>query len=133
MENNEINKLIHEKIFGLKPKLEYEVMRVDGKQGWCVPFVADDLKHAQEWANTRNGQFKYEAFEVCSNYSGDITNAFKVVEEMRKKEFTWAATVDSLGQHTFAFHGVWNNSVVTDKSLPLAICLAALSALGENK
>lgn len=79
--------------------------------------------------------------ELCDDlkrYSGDIVSAMEVVEEMRVYGFSWTASQPSgppsEGEIVFFTCRFWpcENHEIKAETLPLAICKAALLALGKE-
>lgn len=138
MENN-LNRWIHENLFGLNPKIEYWVVRKDGKQGVTLPFRVQDKKHAQVWLKQGNPPFenecRIETRFVFPNYSGDIAEAWKVIEKMREKGFGYECYRRVLdAQHTAVFStDEMARFYIFAETLPEAICLAAKLAIENQK
>ena len=72
------------------------------------------------------------------HYSTDIAAAWEVVEKLREEDLCFNIWVDSgyceveIKEFTITKTPVTSHAYIENKSAPMAICLAALKALGEE-
>ncbi|MBS1793643.1 MAG: hypothetical protein JSS81_07310 [Acidobacteria bacterium] len=138
MENN-LNRWIHENIFGLKCGEQFWVVNKDGSVDVTVPFKAQSRDHAEKWL--KQGVEPYyldheiEIRPDCPNYSGDIAEAWKVIEKMREQGFGYECYRRVLdAQHTAVFSkDEITRFYIFAENLPEAICLAAKLAIEHQK
>lgn len=67
-------------------------------------------------------------------YSKNIADAWRVVEKMRDKGFCiFELSIDGTGEYSCHFDKTWPGANdVFNREAPMAICLAALEALGHS-
>lgn len=129
MENNEINinKIIHEKLFGKCWHEEKNDTTIDRKMickkcGKKVEFAF--IQHVETWL-------------YAPDYDSNISDAWKVVEEMERRGFNFmiAGAKGSEKYETFAMFGRLNGRLfqATAETLPLTICKACLIYLESEK
>jgi hypothetical protein len=130
----ELDALIHEKVFGMTvkkvPAGNY-VFRDDLDR-----FVITEI---EEYVTDMAETDERDACEfVVPDYSTSIADAWLVVEKMREREATIKMRVYghrngtwTVGISWYHVHGHDGKPVIAD-SLPLAICLAALKAVGVD-
>lgn len=69
--------------------------------------------------------------DVCINdYSTNIADAWLVVEKFDTQNHTVRISNTMGGDWSCVIHGVWGEERVVAENVPLAICLAALKAVG---
>ena len=119
MENTEINQKIHERLFG-KCWHEFKIRKFTGYECKC-------------------GAIKNNSYRN-PDYAGNISDAFRVVEELEKRGFVW--TFSNNGNEYAAKYDVRFfledkkagapdvRAIAIKETLPLAICEAALKVLG---
>jgi hypothetical protein len=142
MTDTETNAKIHEKVFGAKwyraTKLWLETApHLEGLR-WLYTEreSATTLRHGL--IELASGNEKPDELESIEKYSSDISEAFKVVTEMEAKGYLFEISnqADSYTDFKSYVVDIWlprkSKGVTVDKSLPKAICLAALRAVGEK-
>ena len=141
---SKIDRLVAERVMNVKPQVSQQVSNDGGKSS---AFGNDDwssrwtdihawLKEKQDGGMMLD--YKVVEWHRYPNYSGSIAAAWEVVEHMRKQtkddgsckwlvslidhQHKWEAVVHEIGMDDIACE--------CDESAPMAICLAALRAVG---
>lgn len=125
MSERKIDALVAEKVFGC---------RTDWDCGFCVDGIDHEIHgDKRPWCNCEKEKH-YSNSEGLDTlfYSSDISAAWAVVEKMRESEFSiFGISIDGTDEYSCGFGKTWPcQSEGFSKSAPMAICLAALKAVG---
>ena len=114
MNLREIDRLVAEKVMGWEEVKENDfIKRPD------VDFIGK-----------APDRFCEDAWSILPNYSTDISDAWEVVEQLREKELY--VDIDTFAEHydVRVVSGPYEVGHSLSETAPLAICLAALKAVG---
>lgn len=75
-----------------------------------------------------NWRYPQDSFEPSTN----IADAWLVVEKMRELGYWWEGYYSNEGHFIMFYNETANGESLPVESMPMAICLAALQALGVN-
>lgn len=107
--------------------------------GFCKAAVDDlefsDGDYPPKWCAKCGGRESRDIFKKLPHYSTDIGDAWDVVEAVAARSETVYFTVERIGAHAGEFSGyrAFINRICTAAdTAPLAICRAALKAVGED-
>ncbi len=135
--SRELDAQIAERVMGFHREIDetHDYDHVQHRNEVLLP-PGETLEHLRELL-PRKGQIPF-AYFVTERYSTDIAAAWKVVEKMRELDWrmlleNWVAVTDAYAAF-FRPQDRYNYEKhigVTDDTAPLAICRAALAALGE--
>jgi Phage ABA sandwich domain len=113
---------------------EIDLLVAEKVMGWEEVKENDFIKRPDvDFIGKAPDRFCEDAWSILPNYSTDISDVWEVVENFKDKGFLFTLKNTVGGEYTFSltdWNGMCSTYTASSVTAPLAICLAALKAVG---